>query len=470
MGKTVTLWGKGYGVERVIQMCREANVDVLAILDNNPAKWGTRVLGVETLPPDRLPGLAPDHVLVLSRAFEAIADQAASLGFPRERVLDHHANPQEALHALGGSYCVCHFRYAWDGACLCTSGQTFPVRGRVVDDVPSPVPVDEQRRVVAGLLDAYLLAERDARQAPPVYQAGENWAGVLRDTWGEFYHMAQARDVEGVTAMLGNFCRNRLSRHILGGEEGFRAFAGHPRQEPWLQHNLEVWMALADGQASLDEAVMPPIGNPYGYDCDGRIINWNSFVNHGRALRLTNLLEGIPRPVVAEIGGGFGCFAYHLARRAAPVAYIDFDLPENLLIASYYLRMAFPEKRFLHYQGPDTPLDATALADHDILLLPNFMLPRLPDLSADLFVNTISFSEMEYETIAEYFRQIDRCGRRYLYHENLACHPEYKGYPSAVFPRLQRFRQLFASISPWHGLDAYALGHCYMERLFERRP
>lgn len=72
-------------------------------------------------------------------------------------------------------------------------------------------------------------------------------------------------------------------------------------------------------------------------------------------------------------------------------------------------------------------------------------------------------------TITEYFRQIDRACARYFYQENLACRPQfYKGYPCSLFPRLRNFRQLFATVSSWDGLDMNAPGHIYMERLYER--
>lgn len=379
------------------------------------------------------------------------------------------ANPQETLGKIGGEHAVGHFAYAYHDRRLQVTRHRYRVRGKVVRDVPSPLPREAARRIVAGLLAAYRRAQKDAQTAPPAYQAGANWNDVLARSRGALYETARDGDVERLTDLLGNFCRNALSCSILGGEAAFRSFAAHPVQESWVQHNLDVWMALIDGQAALEDAALPPIGNPYGYDVEGCLIDWNAFVNHGRAHRCLHFLEDEAHPVIAEIGGGFGGFAYHLLRRNRPLTYIDFDLPENLLIASYYLAMAFPEKRILLYDTPAMSLDPSSLRHYDAVLLPNFMLPALGDGSVSCGVNTISFSEMDYETIDEYFSQIDRIVSRYFYHENLSCHPEYQGFPSAVFPALPHFRQVFASFSPWQGLDAYALGHSYLERLFLRR-
>jgi putative sugar O-methyltransferase len=463
------MWGKGLGIERALEMCRDAGFDVLAILDNDPAKWGTEVLGVGVADPRELAGLAPESILVVSMAFDAVTRQAASMGFPLERMFHFPSNPLEAMRRLGGEYAVCHYDYTCAGEELCVRRRRYRVCGKVVQDVASPHPVEMQRRVVSALLEAYRRAEADARKASALYRVGENWGAVLRQTRKDFYAAVREGDVEKLTQLLGNFCRNDLSSSIMGGAHAFRSFARHQGQEPWLQQHMDVWRTLVDGEPALAEAAMPPIGNPYGYDIEGAVINWNSFVNHARAFRALRLLEEQARPIVAEIGGGFGGFAYHLLRTNRPLTYVNFDLPENLFISSYYLSLAFPDKKILLYDNAAMGMDRAALERYDAVLVPNFILPRLAECCVDLFLNTISFSEMEHATIGEYYAQIDRTCGRYFYHENLACHPAYKGFPVAVFPKLKHFRQLFASFVPWHGMDANAIGHSYVAQLYERR-
>lgn len=469
MGKRICMWGHGPGLERAIEMCRDTNCDVLAILDNNASKWGLEVMGVQVMDPRKCAELAPDDLLVISMSFDAISRQAVEMGFPKERIVHYPANPMEAIRRITGECPLCYYEYGCDGEALQMERRVFTVRGKVVADVPCPLPLEKQRRIVAGLLEAYTRAEADALNAPPALRVGENWKRVLMSNRKEFYAAVLKGDVEWITERLGNFCRNELGFAIIGDEASFRSFAAHPVQEPWLQHHMDVWRALVDGEPGLAEAAMPPIGNPYGYDVDGHIINWNSFVNHTRAFRALRLLEDEPRPLLAEIGGGFGGYAYQLLRTNRPLTYMNFDLPENLLISSYYLSVAFPDKKILLYDSDSMSLDRSTLEQYDAVLMPNFMLPRLQDSCVDLFLNTISFSEMEHATICEYFSQIDRTVKRYFYHENLSCHPPYKGFPVAVFPRLERFRQLFASFVPWHGMDANAIGHSYVAQLFERR-
>lgn len=449
-------------------MCRISGIEVLAIIDNNKLKWGSDAAGVPTVAPETLPQLHPDFLVVTSTAFKAIKAQAGALGYPEDNVLEFYANPQQVMQHLGGAYYLYHDTYSLDGDVLISHSHRHTLRGKVTRDIVSPVPFAKQVQLAERLMAAYSRSRRDGADVPPLYRVGENWERELKRTRHELYAAIEQQDAPYLARLLGNFCRNDLSWAILGGEEIFESFL-QARHEPWLQHNLDVWMALVDGKAELTEAAMPPIGNPYGYDVDGVTINWNSYVNHGRAHRCARLLEGIDRPVVAEIGGGFGGFAYHLLRRNPKAIYVDFDLPENGLIASYYLSMAYPERRILYYDTPDIRLDRELLSQYDAVMMPNFMLPRMTAGSADLFINTISFSEMEIPTVQEYIAQIDRISRKYFYQENLSCRPPYKGYPSSVFPDLPHFRQLLTSFSSWMGFDSYAPAHSYLDRLYERR-
>jgi putative sugar O-methyltransferase len=469
MAKRICIWGRAFGIDRIVDTCLEAGVEVLAVLDNDPAKHGSWEFGLETVHPDRLPDYAPDYVLVVSHSFEAISDQAAKLGYPTDRLLSYHRRTHESMERIGAQYCVYHDTYSMDASGeLEVHRHKHAVTGKVGGEVPSPVPFDRQRELAARLLEAFARARRDARDVPPAFQVGANWEGVLRQSRCSLYDAVEVGDVEQLAGLLGNYFRNCLSDSILGGEKAYRSFLSS-RHDTWLQHNLEVWMALVDGQASIRDAGLPPIGNPYGYLVDGAVINWNSFVNHGRAHRCLKLLADSPAPVVAEIGGGFGGFAYNLLKQAPGVTYLDFDLPENLIIASYTLGMAFPDRRILLYDSQEQDLSPETLKNFDVILMPNFMLPKLRDESVDLLVNTISFSEMEYATIQEYFLQAGRVSSQYVYHENLSCHPPYKGYPTAVFPRMPGFRELICGFSAWQGFDAYTKGHSYLERLLVRR-
>lgn len=166
------------------------------------------------------------------------------------------------------------------------------------------------------------------------------------------------------------------------------------------------------------------------------------------AQKAVALLRG--RGVLAEIGGGYGALGYY-ALLTPGVHYVDFDLPEVLLVASYWLCGALPKKRIMLFGESDTKAVLTNLECYDAVLFPNFCLRELPDDSVDVFLNTRSLSEMASETIEEYLRHVSRCCTHYFLHENSDKALESPGHTEIVASSfsLPRFRMLSKTLSPW---------------------
>jgi len=76
----------------------------------------------------------------------------------------------------------------------------------------------------------------------------------------------------------------------------------------------------------------------------------------------------------------------------------------------------FPSKKIFLYGEND--FNSCAINEYDIILQPNFMLPQIESESIDLFFNDCSFSEMDSNTVREYFKQIERTCRKYFMHIN----------------------------------------------------
>lgn len=466
--KKIIVWGAGIGAQAFHAALGQGERCILGYVDRDPAKWGTSYLGRPVVAPDQVRGVEFDHLVVTCQAVDQVREEAARLGLPLDRLVPFQGDPVACLERLGIRPCLCSEHMELREGRAVAVPLEHAIGGKMLLDVAPPVPLEDQVPLAARLLAAYRQAADCAAQAHPLYRVGQNWGDVLADTTRGLGGLDDA-SVPALAGVLNQFCRHDVSRCIMGGQAEYERFA-KAESMPWLAHNHRVWQYSVDPAPHVRDAAMPPIGNPYGVLVDGALINWNSFPNHWRAWNCLRLLHDLPRPVVAEIGGGFGGFAYFLQRFGRPVAYVNFDLPENLIISSYYLSMAYPEKRILLFSDPDQALTPALFEEYDILLMPNFMVPRLADLSVDFFINTISFSEMELSTVGEYLDQIGRTCRRYLYHENLAhIPPFYKGYPARLFPPVPGFRTVSVSLSRWMGLDAHSVNHTYLEHLLARR-
>ena len=104
--------------------------------------------------------------------------------------------------------------------------------------------------------------------------------------------------------------------------------------------------------------------------------------------------------------------AYYLLRDRQNTTYIDFDAPESVALASYYLMKAFPALRFFLY-GEGT-LTQDAIAQADVVMLPTFALATMPAASADLTFTSYGMAELSSATMVEYLKEICRITRKGL--------------------------------------------------------
>jgi hypothetical protein len=123
------------------------------------------------------------------------------------------------------------------------------------------------------------------------------------------------------------------------------------------------------------------------------------------------------RPVIGEVGGGYGRLIYHLSRHLKEFCYLDFDLPETLCCASYFLLKAFPERRFLLYGESEGELTEAQLRSYDFILLPAFEISKLPDRRVDLFLNENSLGDMPEDIARLFTGEICRTSNA-LWHRN----------------------------------------------------
>lgn len=326
--------------------------------------------------------------------------------------------------------------------------------GRWVDSVEIK-PINETD-LVQFVISAFRRAKETQLSAPPPYQPAASWGNKgLYVRWRTYYDAISRGDLSMVAGLLRNFFRNEGISGLWGQGDVFGRFcrldkiSQLARAHTMVEHYI-VWRENLP-LTPMKELDAPRVGNPWGYRFHGMLMYEPVFEYNFQAHYFSQLLRGLQTPVVLEIGGGFGGLAYHLLRCSPAIKYIGLDLPENILIQTYYLSSIFPHLRMLTYLKDSSRLDRNLLDHYDVVLLPSFELPRIASELIDLTVNVRSLSEMSHETISEYHRQIDRIGRLYFFHENI-----YKarldglyGIPSSEFPSLKNFTLIVSSESRW---------------------
>jgi hypothetical protein len=155
----------------------------------------------------------------------------------------------------------------------------------------------------------------------------------------------------------------------------------------------------------IDRLREPVLGAPLIYSCGEASLSASYVLNAGTTWRISQLAKRYghdSHPLnVCEIGAGWGACASQLHQVCDIASYTIIDLPENLCLSSTYLAMTLPDRqpRFVECAptAPIAPLPGTL----------NFALPPAIDNLAGpyhLIINTMSFQEMDSETVDEYFR------------------------------------------------------------------
>ena len=239
-----------------------------------------------------------------------------------------------------------------------------------------------EKGIVERILAAYEKAKADQKSVPPAYGAQGPWDLFVKTGKGEYVAALKRFDVKGLL-LLRNFFRNSGADGLLTINAYREIAAANARRKRkfvyYLLKDYGTWKDLT-GNTSARSLAVPTTGNPWGYVIDNTLVMpgacRHSYFAHQARLLLSQV-EGVP--VVAEIGGGFGGLAYFfLLSRVGECRYFGFDLPEILILEQYDRMSAFPGRKFLLYG--EQPIDfQSGLKSYDVILMPNFELPKLPD-------------------------------------------------------------------------------------------
>lgn len=226
----------------------------------------------------------------------------------------------------------------------------------------------------------------------------------------------------GITAEQAQFLREMLRQRYPEAKKSHLA----------LEHFLSgTQAALADYRvllASQADDRLPHLhrfsesshGNPVEqFEWAGRRYS-RSALNYllGLCFLKRHLQGEVPR-VVLEIGGGFGTLGEIWSKSGVTDwQYIDIDIPPTQSVADFYLKRVLGADRVTGFDeiapGQEVPLSSLKPA----AVLCSWQIEQLVG-QVDLFVNFISFQEMEPNVVRNYLHHVDRLQARWVLLRNL---------------------------------------------------
>jgi putative sugar O-methyltransferase len=276
----------------------------------------------------------------------------------------------------------------------------------------------DDEAIIARIARAYSLAKSTQLDAASPFVIRGLWDEWIRINYGPLIDALSKGELDRAAQLLRNFQREQFAvgtggnfedvnriRHSIFGRRYFKAI--------WTDYRDK----LRTSGYELSRLSHPTIGNPAGIALNGTVVQIETLRHAYKAHAMCDLLQNVRHPTVTEIGGGFGGQAYQLIAQSKqagnPIAkYLDFDIPEVQIVASYFLLRAFPDDDIRLF-GEAAPTDTFAIG-----VFPHFCIDTLPNLSADLVFNSNSFSEMDSAAALHYLSVINRICRRYFMHVN----------------------------------------------------
>lgn len=301
------------------------------------------------------------------------------------------------------------------------------------------------------IASAYRKAKADERSTSMLYRVGNEWLPIYSQFMTGFIEVLDHGDVINLRSLLENFFREKFSNGLHGlhfemverymnpdkpvAESDLLAYA------ETLKSDLQLlFRSVPD--LDLSSIRVPIVGNPYGYEIDGQFFYGLHFLYFANKIAM---LVRQPSQRIVELGAGYGGLPWALRDRLPNSRYIDFDLPEVLAIASFYIMSAYPSARVGLFGEVDLQKDD--LDQYDFVFMPNFEITRLGDDWADLSFNSWSLAEMDPGPIANYIGHLCRVARTYLFHVN---HTNFSKVGADLFPvDYKKFRLLHRAPAMW---------------------
>jgi putative sugar O-methyltransferase len=157
---------------------------------------------------------------------------------------------------------------------------------------------------------------------------------------------------------------------------------------------------------------LPKFGNLHGAIIENNFINFGAPVNQIYAKIIKNYLESKKKNTIAELGAGYGRLPYYYLKNEDNCCFIDFDLPEVLVLAAYYLIKSFPKKKYFLYG--DESFSKDLVSNYDLIFLPNWEIEKIQDNSIDMFINKNSLGEIDPDSAKNYISNIHRTSKYFF--------------------------------------------------------
>ncbi|MDO9372317.1 MAG: putative sugar O-methyltransferase [Gammaproteobacteria bacterium] len=309
-------------------------------------------------------------------------------------------------------------------------------------------PPKYEQPVVQRIFQSYSKMKEAQRAASSIYLPSSLWQGQLDNAYANIMQSVESKDISRFHHFLANF---GVWEKYTGIEEGL--FVRESNQNPCGRAHLRqvisnlvaLWRHYYADRKPINALKRPSHGNLSGAYIENTLVTIDSFFSEIYGSLIGSIVRDSSHPIVVELGGGSGRLAYYSLRDLGPSTYVDFDLPETLCVAAYYLMLAFPEKKTLLYG--ESRYEPMVHRKYDLIFMPSFEMEKLGSDNVDIFFNECSLGEMNPEAASNFIR-LASLASRYIFHMNHDRYPNVysdgsKSLLGSEYPISNNFKLLF---------------------------
>lgn len=287
-------------------------------------------------------------------------------------------------------------------------------------DYIKPDKSKEELELVKRIFCSFRKMKEDQLRASLYYLPSSLWQGQLDKAYSYLISGLKENEIDKFHFFLTNF-GTWEEYHGVESTTLIRNNMGSLIKRRYLQNDvfynqLKIWKWFYNNRKPISCLSYPIYGNQIGAHIDGTFVGVGSFFNEIYGSLLSGLVCDLQRPVVADLGAGYGKLAYFTLRNIKNFTFIDFDLPETLCLAAYYLIKVYPNKKSLLYGEED--YSPSMYKKYDLIFMPSYEICKIGQSTVDLFINKNSLGEMTKDAVYNYITYISRATKRYFFHMN----------------------------------------------------
>ena len=277
----------------------------------------------------------------------------------------------------------------------------------------------EELDLVKRIFESYRKMKEDKVDNDNLFKPSSLWQSQLNISYSYLIDGLKNNDLNQFHFFLSNF-GNWKQYHGVESNLLIRNNMNNFLNRRYLKNEiflkpLKYWNWINNNKKSISNLAYPTFGNQSGAFIEKNFIGPGSFDNDFYGSILSELVSDLEHPVVADLGAGYGKLAYFTLKNIEKSTFIDFDLPETLCLAAYYLMKCWPNKKTLLY-GEDT-FSENSKQKYDLIFMPSNQIQYIGKNSVDLFINKNSLGEMSPNAASNYVNYISSA-TKYFFHLN----------------------------------------------------